>query len=62
MNKNWRITGSNSNSNLKCPDFEECVGVLDVMKDEGDRMLPADVFILLFCDQLLDEITFQTNL
>jgi hypothetical protein len=62
MNKNWGITGNNSNSNLKCPDFEEYVGVLDVMKNEGDHMLPADVFILLFCDQLLDEITFQTNL
>ncbi|PSN45854.1 hypothetical protein C0J52_16847 [Blattella germanica] len=47
---------------IKCPDFNEYVGVKGRLKDEGKEMLPHDFFLVLFSDELIEHLLFQTNL
>ena len=56
--KNWGQTYNISS----CPPFQEYVGVLGEVKVRGDEMSPFDMFSLLLGEDMLDKITFQTNL
>jgi hypothetical protein len=47
---------------MSSPVFCEYVGVLGKVKEEGDKLQPVDVFLVLFEDKLIEHITFQTNL
>ncbi|XP_049802845.1 uncharacterized protein LOC126237085 [Schistocerca nitens] len=56
------FTWARDESTMHSVDFLEEVGVKGNLKTEGEGILPADFFLYLSEDNMLEHIVFQTNL